>query len=37
MVNVDSKLSQASRREGVAILNVDPDSSQFGKIVNDLP
>ena len=37
MVNYDSIASQSPRREGIAILNVDPDSPQFGKIVNDLP
>ena len=37
MVNYDSIAGQSPRREGIAILNVDPDSPQFGKIVNDLP
>jgi len=37
MVNYESKPSQTPRREGIAILDVDPDSPQFGKIVNDLP
>ncbi len=37
MVNYDSKAGQTPRREGVAILDVDPNSPQFGKIVNDLP
>ncbi len=37
MVNYDSKAGQTPRREGVAILDVDPNSLQFGKIVNDLP
>ncbi|MGZ8165556.1 MAG: YncE family protein [Methylobacter sp.] len=37
MVNYESKPTQSPRREGIAILNVDPDSPQFGKIVNDLP
>ncbi|MEI7995786.1 MAG: YncE family protein, partial [Methylococcaceae bacterium] len=34
MVNYDSIAGQSPRREGIAILNVDPDSPQFGKIVN---
>jgi DNA-binding beta-propeller fold protein YncE len=37
MVNYDSKAGQTPRREGVAILDVDPDSPKFGKIINDLP
>lgn len=37
MVNYDSKAGQTPRREGVAILDVDPSSPQFGKIVTDLP
>lgn len=37
MVNYESKPTQTPRREGIAILDVDPDSPQFGKIVNDLP
>lgn len=37
MVNYESKPGQEPRKEGVAIIDVDPDSPQFGKIVNDLP
>ncbi len=37
MLNYDSIAGQTPRREGIAILNVDPDSPQFGKIINDLP
>ena len=37
MVNYDSIPGQSPRREGIAIINVDPDSPQFGKIINDLP
>ncbi|MDD5580930.1 MAG: YncE family protein [Methylobacter sp.] len=37
MVNYDTKPGQTPRREGIAILNIDPDSPQFGKIINDLP
>ncbi len=37
MVNYESKPGQTPRKEGVAIIDVDPNSAQFGKIVNDLP
>lgn len=37
MVNYDSKSGSTPRREGIAILDVDPDSPQFGKILTDLP
>jgi DNA-binding beta-propeller fold protein YncE len=37
MVNYDSKSGVSPRREGIAIIDVDPDSQQFGKIVEDLP
>ncbi|MDD5228871.1 MAG: YncE family protein [Methylococcales bacterium] len=37
MVNYESKPGQMPRKEGIAIINVDPDSPQFGKIINDLP
>lgn len=37
MVNYESKPNQLPRKEGVAIIDVDPDSVQFGKVVNDLP
>lgn len=37
MVNYDSNAGVTPRREGVAILDIDPDSPQFGKIINDLP
>ena len=37
MVNYESKPGQEPRKEGVAIIDVDPLSPKFGKIVNDLP
>lgn len=37
MVNYESKPGQLPRKEGIAILDVDPQSPQFGKIVQDLP
>ena len=37
MVNYESQPNQTPRKEGVAIIDVDPDSSNFGKIMNDLP
>lgn len=37
MVNYDTRAGITPRREGVAIMDIDPDSAQFGKILNDLP
>jgi len=37
MVNYESKPKQTPRREGIAIIDVDPDSKNFGKILNDIP
>jgi len=37
MVNYESKPNQTPRKEGIAIIDVDPKSSNFGKILNDLP
>ena len=36
MVNYESQPNQTPRKEGVAIIDVDPNSSNFGKIMNDL-
>jgi hypothetical protein len=36
MVNYDSIAGQSPRREGIAILDIDPDSPKFGNIINDL-
>ena len=37
MVNYESKPKQTPRREGIAIIDVDPDSENFAKILNDIP
>ena len=37
MVNYESNAEQATRKEGIAILDVDPASANFGKIVEDIP
>lgn len=36
MVNYESKPNQTPRREGIAIIDVDPQSHNFGKILNDI-
>lgn len=37
MVNYESKPNHTPRREGIAIIDVDPESKNFGKILNDIP
>lgn len=37
MVNYESKPQQTPRREGIAIIDVDPDSENFAKILTDIP
>ncbi len=37
MVNYESKPNQTPRREGIAIIDVDPTSKNFAKILNDIP
>ena len=37
MVNYESKPGQTPRREGIAIIDVDPASKNFAKILNDIP
>ena len=37
MLNYESKREQTVRREGIAIIDVDPKSEQFGQIVLDIP
>jgi DNA-binding beta-propeller fold protein YncE len=37
MVNYESKPNHTPRREGIAIIDVDPESKNFGKIRNDIP
>ncbi|MDP3877964.1 MAG: YncE family protein [Methylobacter sp.] len=37
MVNYESKPGQTPRREGIAIIDVDPESKNFAKILNEIP
>jgi DNA-binding beta-propeller fold protein YncE len=37
MVNYESKPTQTPRREGIAIIDIDPQSKNFGKILTDIP
>ncbi|KPK28721.1 MAG: hypothetical protein AMJ61_01440 [Desulfobacterales bacterium SG8_35_2] len=37
MVNYETKPEQVSRKEGIAIIDVDVDSENFGKILMDMP
>jgi DNA-binding beta-propeller fold protein YncE len=37
MLNYESKAEQTIRREGIAIIDVDPGSESFGKILVDIP
>ena len=37
MLNYESKPEQTMRREGIAIIDVDPESVNFGKILVDMP
>ena len=37
MLNYESKPEQTIRKEGLAIIDVDPKSSGFGKILMDIP
>lgn len=37
MVNYETKPDQAFRQEGIAIVDVDPESAAFGKILADIP
>lgn len=37
MVNYESKPGQTPRREGIAIIDVDPASKKFAQIINDIP
>jgi DNA-binding beta-propeller fold protein YncE len=37
MVNYESQPNQTPRKEGIAIIDVDPNSANFGKIMNELP
>ena len=37
MVNYETKPTQAFRKEGIAIIDVDPNSVNFGKVLTDMP
>ncbi len=37
LLNYESKPDQPLRREGIAIMDIDPDSSDFGKILMEIP
>jgi DNA-binding beta-propeller fold protein YncE len=37
MLNYESKPEQTMRREGIAIMDVDPASANFGKLLMDIP
>ncbi|MGR9035707.1 MAG: YncE family protein, partial [Gammaproteobacteria bacterium] len=37
MLNYESKPGQAHKREGIAIIDVDPGSNNFAKIIADMP
>ncbi len=37
LLNYESKPNQPVRREGIAIMDIDPESSDFGKILMEIP
>jgi len=37
LLNYESKPDQPVRREGIAIMEIDPESSDFGKLLMDIP
>jgi hypothetical protein len=37
LINYESKASQPVRREGIAIMDIDPESADFGKILMEIP
>jgi DNA-binding beta-propeller fold protein YncE len=37
LINYESKPNQPVRREGIAIMDIDPESGDFGKILMDIP
>jgi len=37
MMNYESKAEQTIRREGIAIVDMDPESANFGKVLVDMP
>ena len=37
LINYESKPNQSVRREGIAIMDIDPESTDFGKILMEMP
>jgi DNA-binding beta-propeller fold protein YncE len=37
LINYESKANQPVRREGIAIMDIDPESADFGKILMEIP
>jgi DNA-binding beta-propeller fold protein YncE len=37
MLNYESKAAQTDRREGIAVIDVDPDSENFSRVLMDIP
>jgi DNA-binding beta-propeller fold protein YncE len=37
MMNYESKAEQTIRREGIAVVDMDPESANFGKVLMDMP
>lgn len=37
LLNYESKPGQSVRREGIAIMDIDPESSDFGKVLMEIP
>lgn len=37
LLNYESKPDQPVRREGIAIMDIDPDSADYGKILMEIP
>ncbi|MBH0177144.1 MAG: YncE family protein [Nitrospira sp.] len=37
LINYESKANQSVRREGIAIMEIDPQSADFGKILMEIP
>jgi hypothetical protein len=35
LLNYESKIGQPNRREGIAVIDVDPNSPNFNKIIKD--
>jgi DNA-binding beta-propeller fold protein YncE len=37
LINYESKANQPVRREGIAIMDIDPESADFGKVLMEIP